>query len=123
MQPSASWLDAGRDAGNAAHPLAHIADGGVVVLNFKGSKEELFKLLGPDAKKYKIYTTPATDIAVEILGRGITNTAMLGALVKAVPLVKLETLFEAVKERFKGPLGEKNIEVIKKAYNETKEVK
>ena len=103
--------------------LSGLKEGGVVVLNYKGGKEELFRLLGPNAKKYKIYTTPATDIAVEILGRGITNTAMLGALVKAVPLVKLETIFEAAKERFKGPLGEKNVEVIRRAYNETKEVK
>ena len=102
--------------------LEGLKEGGTLVLNFKGGRGDLVKLLGQTLEKYKVYTVPATDIAVEILGRGITNTAMLGALIKAVPLVKLETLLNIVKERFGGALGEKNIEVVRRAYNEVREV-
>lgn len=99
-----------------------LKDGGTIVVNFKGDAGELYGKLGVERGKYKVYTVPATDIAVEILGRAITNTAMIGALVKATGIVRLESVYEAVRERFPGPIAEKNIQVIKKAYEETQEV-
>ena len=96
---------------------------GLLILNYKSTDiEELSRLMGAELRNYKTYVVSATEIAIKILGRGITNTAMLGALVKVIPLVKLDTIFEVVKERFRGPIAEKNIEVIKAAYEETKEV-
>lgn len=102
--------------------LEGLKENGVLVLNYKGDVRELTRLLGEGLKKYRIYVVAATDIAVKVLGRGITNTAMIGALIKAVPIVKLDTLFEVIRERFRGAVAEKNIEVIKVAYGETKEV-
>jgi len=103
--------------------LEGLKKGGLLVLNYKSSNvEELTHLLGSELRNYKTYVVSATEIAVKILGRGITNTAMLGALVKASPIVKLDTIFDVVKERFRGPIAEKNIEVIKAAYEDTKEV-
>jgi len=103
--------------------LEGLKKGGLLVLNYRSSNvEELTRLLGSELRNYRMYVVPATEIAVKILGRGITNTAMLGALVKASPIVKLNTIFDVVKERFRGPIAEKNIEVIKAAYEETKEV-
>ena len=58
----------------------------------------------------------ATSIALEVLGKPIVNTAMLGALIKKVPLVSLDSLKKAVMERFPGPLGEKNWEAVKRTY-------
>jgi len=96
---------------------------GVLILNYKSTDiEELSRLMGANLRNYKTYVVSATEIAIKILGRGITNTAMLGALVKVIPLVNLDTIFEVVKERFRAPIAEKNIEVIKAAYEETKEV-
>jgi len=103
--------------------LEGLKRGGLLVLNYKSSSiEELTHLLGSELRNYKTYVVPATEIAVKVLGRGITNTAMLGALVKASPIVKLETIFDVVKERFRGPIAEKNVEVIKAAYEETRGV-
>ncbi len=96
---------------------------GVLILNYKSTDiEKLSRLMGAKLRNYKTYVVSATEIAIKILGRGITNTAMLGALVKVIPLVNLDTIFEVVKERFRAPIAEKNIEVIKAAYEETKEV-
>ncbi len=67
-----------------------------------------------------VWTVPATDIAMRILGRLITNTAMLGAVARATEVVKMESIEKAVKARFPGPLAEKNIGVIKEAYKEAK---
>ena len=65
-----------------------------------------------------VWTVPATDIAMRILGRFITNTAMLGAVARATEIVKMESIEKAVKARFSGPLAEKNIGIIKEAYKE-----
>lgn len=57
----------------------------------------------------------ATSIALKWLGVVIVNTTMLGALIKAKPLVSLDTLIKVVKERF----DEKNVNAVKEAYEKT----
>ncbi len=52
-------------------------------------------------------TVDATSVALEILKAPITNTAILGAFVKATGVIKLESLEEAIKRRFGEKLGEK----------------
>jgi len=60
----------------------------------------------------------ATGLALKVLGRPITNTAMLGAVVRATGMVKLDSLLAVVKKRFPGRVGELNQELIKTAYKE-----
>ncbi len=60
----------------------------------------------------------ATSLALKVIGRPITNTAMLGSIVKATGMVQLDSLLEVVKERFSGRIQETNIEVVKTAYKE-----
>jgi 2-oxoacid:acceptor oxidoreductase gamma subunit (pyruvate/2-ketoisovalerate family) len=83
--------------------------------------------LTPDDVKYslglkdaEIWVVDATGLALTVLGRPITNTAMLGAFVKATGLVKLDSLLEVTEERFAGRIGELNKEVINAAYKEAK---
>jgi len=89
---------------------------GTIVANADKSPQELKSLL--KVEDAKVYTVNATRIALDVLGRPIYNTAMLGALVKAAPLVALESLSKVVMERFPGAIGEKNVAVIKRAYEE-----
>jgi len=63
------------------------------------------------------YTIDAKRIALDVLGRPIFNTAMLGALIKVEPLAKIDSVARALKERFPGPLAEKNAEAIRMAYD------
>lgn len=65
-----------------------------------------------------VWTVDATSLALEVLGRPITNTAMLGSVVKATEVVKLESLLEAVKKRFTGRIQESNLEVVRRAHEE-----
>ena len=93
-----------------------LKDGGTLVINTSKSAEEIkteFNI------KQRLATVDATKIAREILGVPITNTTMIGALLKATDAVKLESLVEPVKERFHR-LADKNINTMKKAYEETK---
>jgi pyruvate ferredoxin oxidoreductase gamma subunit len=62
-----------------------VADGlnresGNIIVNSKDSPAEVEKIL--NAVKVKVWTVPATEISIKILGRPITNTAMLGAVAR-----------------------------------------
>ncbi|NIO21353.1 MAG: pyruvate ferredoxin oxidoreductase subunit gamma [Candidatus Aenigmarchaeota archaeon] len=68
---------------------------------------------------FDVYTVDANKIAMEVLGRPIVNTVMLGAFAKATGLISLENLVESIKERFEGELRKKNVRAVKRAYEET----
>ena len=91
---------------------------GVLVINTRETPAQLEKQL--DFPRQQLWTISATDIAVEILGRPITNTAMLGAVARAAATVDLKSIQEAVKERFPLKIAERNIKILEKAYNEVK---
>ena len=104
------------------HIVSGLKKGGLIVVNYKGETEKLYSILGIGKGEYKVYTTPATELALEILERAIYNTAMIGGLLKATNIVSMESLEKALKQRFPGPLAEKNLLLVKKAYELTKEV-
>lgn len=53
-------------------------------------------------KKFKhLYFTPATEIALEIFGKNIVNTVILGAFAKHTGLVGLDSLKKAITEKFR----------------------
>jgi len=87
---------------------------GTAVVNTKRSPEEMKKEL----KVNKIAVVDAMSIAKEILGLPIVNTTMIGALIKATGLVKLDSLEEPMTERF-GKGAAKNIDAMRRAYAET----
>jgi len=72
------------------------------------------------ATKSRIKTVDATAIALEIIGKPFVNTPMIGALVGATHIVKLDTVAEAIKEIFPEEIAKKNIEAVKKTYEKIK---
>lgn len=69
----------------------------------------------------KVITLDATKIALDVLGRPITNTTMVGAFAGFTRIVKLETLKEIVYEWFeeKGEeIAKRNVEAVERAYRE-----
>ncbi len=88
---------------------------GVLVINTVKPLSDIESEFGT---KWQLAIIDATKIALELLGVNIVNTTMLGALVIATGVVKLESLFEPLRERF-GRLGERNIDAVKKAFKET----
>ena len=67
---------------------------------------------------WQLATIDATRIARELLGVPIVNTTMIGALLRATGVITLESLLEPLRQRF-GRLAERNIDAMKKAYQET----
>ena len=64
----------------------------------------------------KIVTLDATNLALEIMGRPITNTAMFGALVAESDVVSLESALKGVEAEMKKSLVDKNQKIVEKAY-------
>lgn len=91
---------------------------GHVIVNTKDGHGAVRKLL--NSNKGKLWTVPATEITIKILGIPITNTAMLGAVARVTDLVKLKSIEKIVYERFRKDIAEKNFAVIKEAYAEVK---
>jgi pyruvate ferredoxin oxidoreductase gamma subunit len=71
-------------------------------------------------KDFKVQTIDATSIALDILGRPITNTAMYGALVAASNLVSLEAATNSIKHEMKPALVDKNVKIVEEAYKTIK---
>lgn len=95
-----------------------LTEDGVVVVNTRESATGLKKKLKTTSQK--VWTVPATDIAIKILNVPITNTSMLGAATRAASLVNLESIEKVIRERFQPALAERNIAVIREAYKEAK---
>jgi 2-oxoacid:acceptor oxidoreductase gamma subunit (pyruvate/2-ketoisovalerate family) len=92
---------------------------GIIIINSADDPAKVRETLKTD--KGKLWTIPATQIALKILGLPITNTAMLGTVAKATSIVSLESVKLTLKERFRPDLAEKNFAVIKEAYEEAKQ--
>jgi len=100
--------------------LVNVTDGlkpdGLLIVNTSKPAENLREQL---KYKGKLATVDATFIAREELGVPIANTTMLGAVMKATKVLKLESLDEPIEERF-GKIAYKNKNALKRAYKDVK---
>ena len=98
--------------------LVNVTEGlkpdGILLVNTPKSPEELKKELN---FKGKVATVDASKIAWEELGVPITNTTMLGALIKVLDIVKLDSVKEPMEHRF-GRIAQKNLAALQKAYED-----
>lgn len=67
----------------------------------------------------EVYHVDATGIAVETIGMGIPNGAMLGALA-GTGIVGIDSVTEIINQEFKGKRGEKNAEAARRSYEQLK---
>lgn len=88
---------------------------GLVMLNTKLSAAEVRKQTG---LKARLALVDAATIAMEEMRVPITNTTMLGALLKATDFMPVEALRAPIEKRF-GPIAAKNIKACMRAYQET----
>jgi pyruvate ferredoxin oxidoreductase gamma subunit len=95
--------------------LSGLKEDGLLVINTGKSFKEITANFKTKCKMAKV---DATAIAREILGLPITNTTMVGALIKATGVVDLESVVEPLKNRF-GRIAERNINAMRKAYQDT----
>jgi len=111
----------GKQAAPKVDVVGGLKENGWLIINTSKSPEEVADLM--DNPLFKIATVDATEISIKY-GLGpkmepIPNMPMLGALVKATNIVKLESIIESIKERPPGN-PDNNIAAVKEAYEKTK---
>ncbi|MEA3229612.1 MAG: pyruvate ferredoxin oxidoreductase subunit gamma [archaeon] len=95
---------------DAVDVLNGIKPKGIVIIN---------SAVKPDLKTdAKIYHVDATKIALDIFGRNLVNTPILGAFVKATGEISLDSIIKTIKEKFPPEIAQKNIQAIKLAYEQ-----
>jgi len=87
---------------------------GKIIINSRKSPAEVKSEFG---YKWPVATVDAKKIAGETIGMPITNTAMIGALLKVTDAVKIDSMVQQLRERF-AARAKGNIEAMKRAYKE-----
>ena len=86
---------------------AGMPKGGWLIVNTVMNQEEIQDIV--KRKDINIATIDATRIALDILGKNITNTIILGSLIRVSHLFSLDELADAIMRRFKGEIAAKNV--------------
>lgn len=74
--------------------------------------EDLLRAL-PNAKAR---TVPATDLALQHVGRPVPNAALLGGFAAITGRIRLESVEAAIREKFPGKVGEGNVMAARAAH-------
>lgn len=95
---------------HAADTLSGLAAGGFVLVNSSRSPVELglTELLGRLGVGH-VRTVAATELARRIVGQPLPNAALLGAFAAMTGLVTLGSVSTALRQRFGGVVGERNL--------------
>jgi pyruvate ferredoxin oxidoreductase gamma subunit len=65
----------------------------------------------------RLCLVPATELAREYVGRPLPNAALLGAFAALTGLVGIDSVAEAIRGRFAGPVAERNIAAARAAFD------
>lgn len=90
--------------------LDGLKPGGLVLVNAEKRGEDLQL-----KTKATVETIPATEIALEIVGRPIPNAIMIGAFCSITGLVSMEAVQQAILAKFPGKVGENNVAAMERA--------
>lgn len=96
-------------------PSQGLKPGGLLIINTNRTIDQIRSEFG---YKVRLAAVDADLIAREELGLPITNTTMLGALVRGTGIVQLDSLVSPLKARF-GRVAERNEKALRRAYSET----
>jgi pyruvate ferredoxin oxidoreductase gamma subunit len=95
---------------------------GFILINSSRSFDELG--LGDFARGFpreRLCTVPATDLALEHVGRPLPNAPLLGGFAAICAQVHIESVATALRERFPGRIGERNAAAARAAYDRVRQ--
>ncbi|MCE1172447.1 MAG: 2-oxoacid:acceptor oxidoreductase family protein [Azovibrio sp.] len=98
-----------------ANVKAGLKPGGTLVAN---SAKPVAAVRGECGFNGRTAVADASKIAEEEMGVPITNTTMLGSLMKAAGLINMDSIAEPLAKRF-GKIADKNRRALERAYAET----
>ena len=88
--------------------------GGFVLHNASRTLAELG--LDKIASHYRFATLPATELALKHVGRPVPNAALLGGFAAVTGELALESVVEAIREKFPAAIADKNVAAARAAY-------
>ncbi|PWU47809.1 2-oxoacid:acceptor oxidoreductase [Micromonospora globispora] len=91
--------------------LTGLRPDGSVLVNWAGPVHQLGVELPPTT-----VAVAATDLALRHIGRAVPNAALLGAFAALTRQVRLESVLDAIRQRFPGPLATANVAAAQAAY-------
>jgi pyruvate ferredoxin oxidoreductase gamma subunit len=97
--------------------FAGLSPEGYVLVNTSRSFDELGlgELFG-QFQRDRLVTCPASELALEQLGRPLPNAALLGGFAALTGEITLDAIDTAVRDRFAGALGERNVAAATAAF-------
>jgi 2-oxoacid:acceptor oxidoreductase gamma subunit (pyruvate/2-ketoisovalerate family) len=99
---------------NEVDVTAGMKPGGTLIINTPKARKEY------DFEGFKLATADVTGLAEQAgLKRGIVNTGIIGAFAKALPIVPLPALLEAIEAEFEGNRGPENAEAARLTHAHT----
>ena len=94
---------------------------GILLVNSSESADAVKKKI---KFKGRCMTVDATKISLEIVGKNMPNTPMIGALIKATNCITIEAIEESIRHKFLKKLGEQKtqatVDSVRRAYNEVR---
>ena len=102
VQDDTLLLDAGITSG--------LKPGGAMIVNSTRSSQDVAKDFA-----CKVKCIPATEMAQEVIGRPIPNTALLASFLTLTGQLPLTALASAIRERFSGDVLARNLELIERS--------
>jgi pyruvate ferredoxin oxidoreductase gamma subunit len=84
-------------------------DGFILINTAKSFAELGLDELSGGFRAERLVTAPASELAREHTGRGVANAALLGGFAALTGWISLEAVSRAIRERFGGALGERNV--------------
>ena len=95
--------------------FAGLSQGGFVLIN---SKEDLDSLgvTSEMRSENKVLIVPATEIAIQYVGRPVPNAVLLGAFSAFTSAVTIDSVVDAIGHKFKSKVAEANATAARVAY-------
>jgi pyruvate ferredoxin oxidoreductase gamma subunit len=91
---------------------------GYVLLNSVSSPQELgLDGFARGVRNYRMWTLPATELALKHVGRPVPNAALLGGFAAITGVIKLASVLAAIREKFPSAIAEKNVAAATEAFD------
>jgi len=98
--------------------LKGLKPGGIVIMNLPHVPEKK-----PHENAGVLAVVDATGIALKEMGRPITNTVLLGALLRTTGWVKLDSILKVFKDYYGEKILESNIRCARRGFEETRVIR
>lgn len=91
--------------------------GGTTLINSTRSLEELgLSGFALGARHYRLYSIPATELALKHVGRSVPNVPLLAGFAAITGLITLRSVVAAIRQKFPTTVAEQNVAAATEAF-------